>query len=75
MAVPRKKRSISKRRIRHGMWQRINLKKLSNKYAIAQCSNCGANKLSHRVCPSCGYYKGKQVMSIKVKSKEKVLDA
>jgi len=23
------------------------------------CSNCGAPVLYHRVCPDCGYYKGK----------------
>ncbi len=25
----------------------------------ALCSNCGAPVLYHRVCPECGYYKGK----------------
>ncbi|MBT6002627.1 MAG: 50S ribosomal protein L32, partial [Candidatus Marinimicrobia bacterium] len=25
------------------------------------CSNCSEPKLPHRVCPHCGYYKGKQV--------------
>jgi large subunit ribosomal protein L32 len=23
------------------------------------CSNCGASVVYHRVCPECGYYKGK----------------
>jgi len=23
------------------------------------CSNCGTTVLYHRVCPECGYYKGK----------------
>ena len=27
------------------------------------CTNCGAEKLPHRVCPSCGHYKGREVMS------------
>lgn len=26
---------------------------------VAVCSNCGAPVLYHRVCPECGYYKGK----------------
>lgn len=26
------------------------------------CSNCGQQKQPHRVCNSCGYYKGKQVI-------------
>ena len=31
------------------------------------CSNCGELKLSHRVCPECGFYNGKQVKEIKQK--------
>jgi large subunit ribosomal protein L32 len=26
---------------------------------LTPCSNCNEPVLSHRVCPSCGYYKGK----------------
>ena len=26
---------------------------------VSTCSNCGASVLYHRVCPECGYYKGK----------------
>jgi large subunit ribosomal protein L32 len=26
---------------------------------IAKCSNCSSTVLYHRVCPTCGYYKGK----------------
>lgn len=26
---------------------------------ISVCSNCGAPVMYHRVCPECGYYKGK----------------
>ncbi|WP_081412489.1 50S ribosomal protein L32 [Tuberibacillus calidus] len=29
---------------------------------MVQCDNCGEYKLSHRVCPSCGSYKGKTVI-------------
>ena len=31
------------------------------------CSNCGELKLSHRVCPVCGYYNGRLVKEVKVK--------
>ncbi|MFN4217351.1 MAG: 50S ribosomal protein L32 [Brevinematales bacterium] len=30
---------------------------------ISLCPNCGSRKLSHRVCPVCGYYKGKQILT------------
>ncbi|PKP39510.1 MAG: 50S ribosomal protein L32 [Bacteroidetes bacterium HGW-Bacteroidetes-15] len=26
---------------------------------LASCSNCGATTQYHRVCPECGYYRGK----------------
>ena len=26
---------------------------------IATCSNCGTTVLYHRVCPECGFYRGK----------------
>jgi large subunit ribosomal protein L32 len=28
---------------------------------ITACSNCGDTKLSHRACPSCGYYAGRSM--------------
>lgn len=29
---------------------------------ISLCSNCGAPVVYHRVCPECGYYRGKQAV-------------
>jgi large subunit ribosomal protein L32 len=29
--------------------------------SLAACSHCGEPVVSHRVCPSCGYYKGAKV--------------
>ena len=26
---------------------------------VVTCSNCGASVLYHRVCPECGFYRGK----------------
>lgn len=28
---------------------------------LGSCSNCGGAKLSHRICPHCGFYDGKAV--------------
>lgn len=55
MAVPRKKVSKSKRDMRraHHRLERINL---------VECSNCGELKLPHHICPSCGYYNGREVL-------------
>jgi len=35
------------------------------------CPRCGAPRLPHRVCPECGYYGDRQVITIKEKAKEK----
>lgn len=28
------------------------------------CPNCGKSKMPHRVCPSCGFYHGKQAVRV-----------
>lgn len=30
---------------------------------LVECSNCGELKLSHHICPSCGFYNKKEVVS------------
>lgn len=51
MAHPKHKISKQRRNKR-----RTHYKATASTMAI--CSNCGATKLTHRVCPECGYYKG-----------------
>jgi large subunit ribosomal protein L32 len=71
---PKKKRSIHKRNVRHASWERDILKKLSNMVALSICTSCGEKKLAHRVCKACGYYNGRQIISIKTKAGN-VIDA
>ncbi len=75
MVIPTQKVSIMRRNRRHAIWQRSVLKKLSNAINVVKCSNCGADKLAHRVCKVCWYYGNQQVLTIKTKSKEKILEA
>lgn len=56
MANPKRKTSKSRRDKRRHHW--VNSLSPSE---VTQCSNCGATKLSHRVCPECGFYRGKQI--------------
>ncbi|HUP63909.1 MAG TPA: 50S ribosomal protein L32 [Thermoanaerobaculia bacterium] len=35
------------------------------KKSLSTCSNCQEAKLPHRVCPKCGYYKGREVITVK----------
>lgn len=31
---------------------------------LSACSGCGAQRLSHRVCPSCGSYDNRKVIEV-----------
>jgi len=31
--------------------------------SLSRCDHCQEPKLPHRVCPSCGYYKGREILS------------
>lgn len=57
MAVPRSKTSkaVTKRR------QSINMKLKAPQ--LTECSNCGNLIRSHRVCPKCGFYRGRQIIT------------
>lgn len=35
---------------------------------LGKCAQCGEPAMPHRVCPSCGYYKGRQVINITAKA-------
>lgn len=37
---------------------------------LAECPQCHELKASHRVCPKCGYYDGKQVIDTTAKEKK-----
>jgi large subunit ribosomal protein L32 len=47
--------------------QRSRQRKAANRYRglkPAKCGLCGAAVQPHRVCPKCGHYKGRQVVSV-----------
>ena len=57
MAVPKRKQSKSRKQSR----------KRSHKVSVmaaAPCPECGSPHLPHRVCPACGYYRGRQVVTV-----------
>ena len=31
---------------------------------LSTCPQCAAPYVPHRVCPACGYYKGRQVLTV-----------
>lgn len=57
MGVP--KRKTSKMRLR--------TRKAANRWhasQLAKCGQCGSTLRAHTVCPSCGYYNGRQVVTV-----------
>ena len=58
MAVPMRKTSKAKTRGRKA----INMKKTAP--GLSECSTCGNKVVPHRVCPKCGFYKGKQYLEL-----------
>lgn len=56
MAVPKRKISKSRRdKRRSSVWK-------LDPPALCRCTNCGELIAPHKVCPSCGFYKGIQVI-------------
>jgi large subunit ribosomal protein L32 len=60
MGVPKRKTSKMRLRTRKAShrWQPPQLNK---------CTQCGSTVASHTACPSCGYYKGRQVLTVEAK--------
>ena len=57
MAVPARKVSKTRKRMRrsHNALTAV---------ATTKCPNCGEAIKSHRVCPKCGFYKGKEEVKV-----------
>lgn len=56
MGVPKKRTSKMRRDKR-----RAGNNKLKSPLQLNACVNCGAATQPHRVCPACGFYKGKKI--------------
>lgn len=55
MAVPKRRKSKSRRDMRRAQHDKISAPNL------VPCPNCGEPKLPHRVCGYCGHYRGREV--------------
>ncbi len=60
MAQPKYKKSRSSTRSQKAQW-----KKKLEAPAIVECPQCHQQKMVHRACTNCGYYKGRTVIATK----------
>jgi len=63
MSVPKKRRtksSVGQRRSHHSL----------KSQKLAKCPKCGKAIQAHRACSFCGFYKGKEAIKIKIKTKK-----
>ena len=63
MSVPKKRRTNSKGR-------RGRSHEALAKGSFVKCAKCGKPTMPHRACPSCGYYRGREVVKLKTKKKK-----
>ncbi len=61
MAVPKRKTSKARHNSRHATWK-------LEAPVLVPCPQCHEPKLPHRVCPSCGFYKQKEIIKVKKES-------
>jgi large subunit ribosomal protein L32 len=46
---------------------RLRTRKAANRWhapVLNKCAQCGSTTRAHTACPSCGYYRGRQVLTI-----------
>jgi len=65
MPNPKKKHSRSRRDLRRSANSKLEA------VTTVICSNCGAPRLPHNVCPKCGFYDGKLIVEVKAKKEKK----
>ena len=65
MALPKRKHSKARRDKRRSANSKMHASNL------AACSNCKKPRMPHKVCPYCGFYKGKPVLVIETMEEKK----
>ena len=70
--TPKRKLPKSDGRKRYSMYQYKARTRLQKSINLTKCSNCNEMRQTHHVCPSCGYYRGRQVIDMTKDLKDKV---
>lgn len=64
MALPKRQHSKSRSRKKR-THQKLTIP------LLVECKECRKLKLSHMVCPFCGYYAGREIIQVEIKEKNK----
>ncbi len=64
MALPKRKHSKARR-------DKSRTHQVLSAPQLTKCPQCFTLIRPHRICPACGYYKGRKVVEIKVKKEKK----
>jgi large subunit ribosomal protein L32 len=56
VAVPKRRKSSSRRDMRRANHDKVAAPN------VVPCASCSAPMVPHRVCPGCGFYKGRAVV-------------
>jgi len=62
---------LPKRKLSYGRTHRRRAHHALTPMQLIACDNCGEMKPPHIVCPSCGYYRGREVVSVGSDEKDK----
>jgi large subunit ribosomal protein L32 len=55
---------LPKRKLSKGRRGRRRAHDALSQKTLTVCSNCGEMRLPHSVCPKCGFYKGREIISV-----------
>ena len=55
---------LPKRKISNGRRDRRRAHDALSPRHLVSCTNCGEKRLTHRVCPNCGHYGGREVIEV-----------
>ncbi|MBK8986959.1 MAG: 50S ribosomal protein L32 [Chloroflexi bacterium] len=55
--------AVPKRRISKARRDRRRAHDFIQPFHLVRCSKCGAMKRSHHMCPDCGTYRGRQILT------------
>jgi len=69
MALQKRRRGPARTAQQRSAWSK---KSGENHILVQACPNCGAPKIAHRVCMSCGQYRGEIVIAKKAATTEPI---